>query len=424
MRALFVPFAPSLAHVSRCLAVAEAWRGRGHTAVFAVGGERIAMVNNAGFDAWPVPEVPGAVFRTDRGLKWFSSTYFSENLEAERTIMTEVDPDVAVYDFRFTTPVAARLTARPSISILHGNALRLALNPRETAQLLFGYKPVHNRIGNLRLRTMHLVFPVVFQLIMRMVVRRFASVLKEHGYPHVHSPFELLLGDERLAADLPDFLPPVLPPRTHVIGPLVWSGWEQPAPWLDEFDDRPLIYVTMGSTVEAQTILIKIISALSDGMYNVVVSTANLTLPSDLALSTNIRVFATVPGATVARRSVAVIHLGGHETLIQALAAGVPSLMLPVNPDQILVAHQAQALRMGHSLWRSGGLPVEDRWLRTITPAEIRCAIDDLIVDHGCVETCLTFKRILESYHGAALAAETLEGIVQARQGRKNPCES
>jgi UDP:flavonoid glycosyltransferase YjiC (YdhE family) len=39
--ALFVPFAPSLAHVSRCLAVAKAWRERGHRAVFAVGPERI-----------------------------------------------------------------------------------------------------------------------------------------------------------------------------------------------------------------------------------------------------------------------------------------------------------------------------------------------------------------------------------------------
>lgn len=39
--ALFVPFASSLAHVSRCLAVAEAWRDWGHRAIFAVAPERI-----------------------------------------------------------------------------------------------------------------------------------------------------------------------------------------------------------------------------------------------------------------------------------------------------------------------------------------------------------------------------------------------
>jgi hypothetical protein len=37
VKALFVPFAPSLAHVSRFLAVADAWRLRGHTAKFAIG---------------------------------------------------------------------------------------------------------------------------------------------------------------------------------------------------------------------------------------------------------------------------------------------------------------------------------------------------------------------------------------------------
>ena len=59
MSSLFVPFAPSLAHVSRCLAVAEAWCTQGHTAMFAVGTERVKMVKKAGFEAHPLPEVPG-----------------------------------------------------------------------------------------------------------------------------------------------------------------------------------------------------------------------------------------------------------------------------------------------------------------------------------------------------------------------------
>ena len=53
MKALFVPFAPSLAHVSRCLAVAEAWRAKGHTAIFAVGPEQADLVRGAA----PLPSI-------------------------------------------------------------------------------------------------------------------------------------------------------------------------------------------------------------------------------------------------------------------------------------------------------------------------------------------------------------------------------
>ena len=411
MKALFIPFAPSLAHVSRCLTVAEVWRARGHTAIFAIGAERKALVQSAGFDIRPVPEVPGKVFRTDQGLRWLTSEYFSNNLAAEQRILAEVKPDVVVFDFRFTTALSARLGGQPSVSILHGNALRLALYPQETAQLLIGDIQTMRWVTAWRLRILRRLFPIVFQLIMRMVVRRLTPLLKAYHCPTVDSPFGLLLGDEILAADLPDLLPATLPPRTHVVGPLMWSGWEQPAPWLDEFDDRPLIYVTMGSTVENQTILVKIINALRDGMYNVVVSTGSLSFLCDLELPAHIRLFPTVPGATVAQHSVVIVHHGGHETLMQALAAGIPSMILPTNPDQILVAQQAQTLGIGYSLWRPGNLPMDAGWLRSITPAKIRCAIDDLVADQSYREVCQTFKPKIEAYRGAILAADTLEVI-------------
>jgi UDP:flavonoid glycosyltransferase YjiC (YdhE family) len=116
MKALFVPFAPSLAHVSRCLAVAEAWRAKGHVAVFAVGPERTEMVQTAGFEAHPVPEVPGAIFRTDRGFQWLTREHFIQNLVVEQGILADVNPDVVVFDFRFTTGMSARLAGLPSVS--------------------------------------------------------------------------------------------------------------------------------------------------------------------------------------------------------------------------------------------------------------------------------------------------------------------
>jgi len=411
LKALFVPFAPSLAHVSRCLAVAEAWRARGHSALFAVGPEKESLVRAAGFDTRPLPEVSAETFRT-AGLQWMSREYFADNLAAETTILAEAAPDVVVSDFRFTTSLSARLAGRPSASILHGSALCFAfLDPLETGRLIIGDVERVRGLASLRARFLRMAFPTMFRLFMRKAVQRWAPLLEEHRCPPVQSPYALLLGDEILAADLPEFLPSRLPPHTHVVGPLTWSGWEKPTPWLDELDHRPLVYVTVGSTVEAQKILTKVIDALRDAPYNVVVSTGGLSLPSDLRLPPSIRLFPTVPGATVLARSKVIVHLGGHGTLMQALSAGVPSLLLPANPDQILVAQRAHCLGVGHSLWEPGHLPVDASWQRKLTVPALRSAIDRLMADQTCATTCQGFKRRLAGNAGAALAAEKLAEI-------------
>jgi UDP:flavonoid glycosyltransferase YjiC (YdhE family) len=413
MKALFIPFAPSLAHVSRCLAVAEVWRARGHTALFAVGAERNELVRAAGFETRLLPEVSGQVFRTT-GLEWMTAQYFSDNLSAEREILAEVAPDVVVSGFRFTTALAARLAGCPSASILHGSALCFAyLHPRETGRLLVQDAAAARGSTHPRALLVQQLFPFMFQFFMQRIVWRWAALLKAHGCPPVRSPYALLLGDEVLAADLPELLPSQLPPRTHVVGPLAWSGWEAPTPWLDELDARPLIYVTMGSTIEASAILQKILEALRDGAYNVVVSAGPSTLPGDAGWPACIRILPTVPGASVARRSAVIVHLSGHGTLMQALSAGAPSLLLPANPDQFLVAQQAQRLSIGYSLWRPGRLPVDAGWQRAITPGEIRRAIEHVMNDQSYVRACQALQRKLNESRGATLAAEKLESIVQ-----------
>lgn len=408
MKALFVPFAPSLAHVSRCLAVAEAWHTQGHEANFAVGRERVDMVRQAGFEAQAVPEVDGAVFRTDRGFRWLTPEYFQSNLDAERELVDRFRPDVVLFDFRFSTASSARLASVPAVSILHGNGLRLALQPGGTARRLIGDPRALSGVAALRLRILRRMFPLGFQTMLRTVARRVAPVIQAHGLPPASTVFELLLGDRILLADIRELLPEKLPPDAHIVGPLVWSGWGGSAPWLEDLGPRPLIYVTMGSTVHAQASLVKIVRALSDGPYNLVISSGGLPLPPDLAAPEHVHIYATVPGATVVQRSALVLSHGGHGTLLQALAAGVPSLILPANPDQVLVAQQAEALGVGRSLWQPGWLPTGSQAADRLTARQIRQAVDDLVVDQDCRRTCRAFQTKIASYPGAAAAADIL----------------
>lgn len=272
------------------------------------------MVRNAGFEARPLPEVPGNVFRRDKGWRWLTASYFNQNINAERSILAEESPDVVVFDFRFTTAVSAHLANLPSVSILHGNAIRLARQPRQTARLLIGDLGEAHGAAAVKIAIMRRLFPIGFSAMMRRVAHRLSPFLKEYGLPPVDAPFQLLVGDAILVADIPEFLPPDLPSNHHIVGPLMWAGWEQSASWLAEGEGQPLIYVTMGSTAEAQAVLVAIIDSLRDAPYSVIISTGNLSLPSDLQLPSHIRVFSIVPGAAVVRRSRMVFHHGGHET--------------------------------------------------------------------------------------------------------------
>jgi UDP:flavonoid glycosyltransferase YjiC (YdhE family) len=75
MKVLLVPFAPSLAHVGRCLAMAEILKAAGFQILFAIGPERISMIQKAGFETRPLPEVSGAAFRSERGFGWLTGGF-------------------------------------------------------------------------------------------------------------------------------------------------------------------------------------------------------------------------------------------------------------------------------------------------------------------------------------------------------------
>lgn len=376
MKVLLLPFAPSLAHVSRCLALAELLRQSNHEPVFGLGAEKAGMVQRAGFEAHALPEVSGETFRQDVGFRFLSHQYLADNLDAESALLQRLRPELVVSDFRFTAPISARRAGVPCAGIVHGSALRLAQQPAEVAKLIVGQR-----------RLMGVLFPWVFQKVMARVASRLHPFLDQAGMPRVRTPFALLPGDVTLIADVPGFVPDQRPARSAVIGPLQWSGWSQSQPELDLPRDRPVVYVTMGSTVEAAPLLMKILQALAGADFFVVVAAGPMRLPDDFRVPDNARLFATVPGDWVMRRSAIAIHHGGHGTLMQALAAGVPSLMIPHNPDQIVVSRQAEALGAGRTVSR-GGLPFGGQageWLR---PEEIRRLVELTAGDSAIRESC------------------------------------
>jgi UDP:flavonoid glycosyltransferase YjiC (YdhE family) len=399
MKILFVPFAPSLAHMTRCLSIAENLNSAGNSCLFAIGSEGKDFIEKAGFKTVFLPEIDSLTFKNDRGWKWLTKEYFANNLNAELKIIDTFNPDLIIFDFRFTTALAARIKSKRSISILHANALSLAINPVKTALEIISTED-SDTLPSFRDKIFKFIFPKVFKIFIKKPISKIRPILFKNNYSHINTVFDLLLGDQNFIADIPEFLPKnlVLTDNCFVVGPLTWSGWSKDDSFdFSKFDSRPLIYITMGSTVDAEPTLIKLIEALRNLSYNIIVSkgSANIEIAD---VPRNLYIYDYVPGNLVTSKSVLAIYHGGHETLMQVLSAGIPSLVIPVNPDQILVAKQIKKLGIGNYLKHPKSFPMEQNPLSRISISDISNEITRIIDDKKCHEKCLEMKAIMDRY--------------------------
>ena len=327
MRILFIPFTPSLAHMTRCLSVAETMKAEKNECLFAIGIEGKEFIEKAGFNCTEIPEIDSVTFKNSRGWKWLSKNYFVENLNAELKIINDFNPDIIIYDFRFTSGLAARIKSKKSISILHASALSLILDTKTTAnQIIADDDPILKK--QLKDKIFQFIFPKVFTWLLRKPLKKIKPILKQYNHTNIKTVFDLLPGDFNLIADAPDFIPNGLqvPENYYIVGPLLWSGWNKDENFsIQELESRPIIYITMGSTIEAKPTLLKLIESIKELPYKIIISTGLTELRQE-NLPDNVFIYSYVPGNYVASKSSLVIYHGGHETLMQVLSCGTSML--------------------------------------------------------------------------------------------------
>jgi UDP:flavonoid glycosyltransferase YjiC (YdhE family) len=399
MKILFIPFTPSLAHMTRCLSIAETLKAKDNECMFAIGTEGKDFIEKAGFSTKTIPEIDTESFKNDRGWKWFTKKYFLDNLQAELVIIDEFNPDIIIFDFRFTTALSAKIKSKRSISILHASAVSLILETKRTAVEIISFNDSSSD-NSIKSKILQLIFPKVFGYFVKKPLRKIKSILKSHNYTNVRTIFDLLLGDINFIADIPEFIPEPLklPENFYIVGPLTWSGWDKDENFSFEgIDSKPIIYITMGSTIEAKPTLLKLIESLKDLPYNIIISKGKneLNLPEKLE---NVYQYTYVPGKLVASKSSLVIYHGGHETLMQVLSCSVPSLVIPVNPDQLLVAKQIKKLGIGDYLKHHHSFPMEEQPLSLFSNKDISDKVIEIINNKQCKQKCESMKDIMINY--------------------------
>lgn len=190
------------------------------------------------------------------------------------------------------------------------------------------------------------------------------------------------------------------PPHYQFVGPSFVGRVERldEFPW-DWLDDVPRVLVSLG-TVNAEAgdrFYATVIEALGGRDLQVI-----LVAPRDRigTVPSNILVCDHVPQLALLDRVDAVVSHGGHNTVCEALARGLPLVVAPIRDDQPVIAQQVV----------DAGAGVRVRFGR-VRPRDLVAAVDEVLTRPCYREAAARIRASFESAGGAAAAAQLLETL-------------
>jgi UDP:flavonoid glycosyltransferase YjiC (YdhE family) len=336
---LFVGEAVSLAHVGRPAMLASWARDSGYEVVFATGAAYARIAREKGFDPLELPTIAPQTFydRLAKGSFFYTRSELETYVHAELELFERLNPDLVVGDFRLSLAISTAVSAIPLLSLnnAHWSPGRRCPFP----------PPDHGFFGALPRPVRRALFALLRPAAFRFFAKSVDDVRQRFGLARLLD-FRLhyTAGTWCAYLDLPELVPVETLPAGHFyLGPVVWQPDAIEAPRLDApSDGRGLAYVSMGSSGDIR-VLPAVIRALAALDYDIVISGISTEQASAMrqdARAWSERCIAAPffnPDDVFERADVTVCH-GGTGTIYQSLAAGVPLLCLPGNPDQSLMS--------------------------------------------------------------------------------------
>ncbi|RYZ45199.1 MAG: glycosyltransferase [Myxococcaceae bacterium] len=197
-----------------------------------------------------------------------------------------------------------------------------------------------------------------------------------------------------------------VPPDTLLVGPSIppeARGDEVPFPW-ERLGDKPVLYVSFGSQISYQPELFRLIAEAAKPFGVTLVLCAGELADTDFpsTLPGDVVAVRYTPQRQVLERAAAFISHGGANSVMEAMTAGVPMLLLPVCNDQPVQAHFLE--KAGAGLARDP---------RTLTVESCREAIAQLLAPESPMrDSVAEISRSYRAHDGAKTAAERIAGLV------------
>ena len=159
----------------------------------------------------------------------------------------------------------------------------------------------------------------------------------EHGLAPLEGVWEQLDHAHRvLVLSSSDFdFPGQLPDNVRYVGArLDDPAWAED--WAPPAGGEPLVLASLSTANQEQlSLLRRIIDALGSLPVRGVVTTGHAIAPEELPSPANVSVVRSAPHSAILEQAAAVVTHGGHGTVIKALAADVPLLVVPMGRDQL-----------------------------------------------------------------------------------------
>jgi MGT family glycosyltransferase len=183
------------------------------------------------------------------------------------------------------------------------------------------------------------------------------ALRQRHGLPPLaHFLDQVHRARRELVLTSADFdFPGTLPAGGRYVGPVLDDpAWAERAPWNPPAGADPLVLVAMSSTFQDQIgCLQRVVDALRTLQVRGLVTTGPAFDAAALQPPPNITVVPSAPHRPVLQHAALVITHGGHGTVMKALAAGVPMVILPHGRDQADTATRVTERGAGITLNRS-----------------------------------------------------------------------
>lgn len=342
---LLVAEAVTLAHFARIATLARALDTSAYEVVVASDPRYTGLEKPFDSAFHPIRSIPSAEFAQAlaRGKPLYSIETLTRYVEDDLVLLDSVKPDLVVGDFRLSLAVSAPLRRIPYAAVVNAYWSPFADTAYPVPDL-----PM-TRILSVRLaqKLFDAVRPIAFAL----HARSLNQVRRRYGLPPLGSDLRnaYTWGDYTLYADIPELVPTRNLPANHrYLGPVLWST-KTPLPewWSSLPEDRPVVFLTLGSSGQADLLPIAL-TALSRLQVTVIVATAGKIALADAPAYAYITDYLPMDIAT--RRSQLVISNGGSLTTYQALASGVPVIGLCSNMDQLLNMNAVQRQGAGITL--------------------------------------------------------------------------
>jgi len=390
-RVLLFAEAVTLAHVARPLCMLRGLdRGRYDVAI-AAPRSAAPHLAAAGVEHIEIESLAAEVFLAAlaKGRPLYSEATLRRYVEADLRAIEHHRADAVVGDFRLSLSVSARLAKVPYLTIASAYWSPFYSPP---AWLV----PALPLTRALPLPWAQAAFNAFRPLAFAAHCAPLNAVRRHYGLPALPRDLRIVYTDaDRVAySDLPEIFPMrPLPPTHGYVGAALWEpDVALPDWWLDMPADRPVVYITMGSSGNA-ALLPGIIAGLRGVHATLLVATASSAMASDHR--GNVYAAPYLPGIKAAQRARVVICNGGSLTAYQALAAGVPVLGIASNLDQFLNMQ-------GFERAGAGRLLRADRF----SSSKLRTDVDELLAGR---ETRAAIDRL-----GAALGAIQFEDAAAA----------